>query len=146
VPDDCRFTADIRFTPSLGRDGAYRAVEEVVEGYLRGHAGVAVELAVDPTCIRNPRHATVVASDAPISQAVAGAAADVLGRSSGVICHPAWPDTPVFNDMGIQAVTFGPGSTACYWPDEFVEIKDYLDAIKVYCLTAMDTCGCVLKQ
>lgn len=142
VPDDCTFTGDIRFTPTLGRDGAYRAVQQVVEEYARAEKGIKVDLAVDPTCVRNPRNATVVSPDAPISQAVARSAAEVLGRGSETICHPAWPDTPVFNDMGVQAVTFGPGSIACYWPDEYVEIKDYLDAIKVYCLTALDTCRC----
>jgi acetylornithine deacetylase/succinyl-diaminopimelate desuccinylase-like protein len=35
VPDDCTFTGDVRFTPTLGREGAYRAVEQVVENYAR---------------------------------------------------------------------------------------------------------------
>jgi acetylornithine deacetylase/succinyl-diaminopimelate desuccinylase-like protein len=135
-------TADIRFTPSLGRDGAYRAVEQIIEKYAKADDRLRIDLAVDPTCIRNPRNATEVSLDAPISQVVARSAAEILGGPRDVICHPAWPDTPVFNDMGIQAVTFGPGSTACYWPDEYVEIGDFISAIKVYALAALDVCRC----
>ena len=47
--------------------------------------------------------------------------------------HPAWPDTPIFNEMGIPAVTYGPGSMECYWDDEHVELDDYLTAIETYC-------------
>ena len=51
-------------------------------------------------------------------------------------CHPAWPDTPVFNERGIPAVTYGPGSKHCYWDDEYVRTDEYLNAIKVYAATA----------
>ena len=85
--------------------------------------------------------ATAVASDAPITRMLSGSIEQVLGRPAEMICHPAWPDTPVFNDVGVQAVTFGPGSTACYWPDEHVEIDDFLNAIKIYALTALRACS-----
>jgi acetylornithine deacetylase/succinyl-diaminopimelate desuccinylase-like protein len=140
-PEQCTFTGDIRFTPSLGRDGAYQAVREIVNGYETDDARLKIELAIDPTCIRNPRNATAVPADAPITRMLSRSIQQVLGRPAEMICHPAWPDTPVFNDMGVQAVTFGPGSTACYWPDEHVEIDDFLDAIKIYALTALQACG-----
>jgi acetylornithine deacetylase/succinyl-diaminopimelate desuccinylase-like protein len=140
VPEECHITSDIRFTPSFGRDGAFREVEKVVAEYLRANQRLSVELSVDPTCIRNPRNATAVPADAAITQILSGVIEEVLGKPSELMCHPAWPDTPVFNDNGVQAVTFGPGSTACYWPDEYVEISDYLSAIKVYALAALDAC------
>jgi acetylornithine deacetylase/succinyl-diaminopimelate desuccinylase-like protein len=141
VPEECTFTGDIRFTPSLGRDGAYSAVEQVIERFAATERQLKIELAVDPTCIRNPRNATSVPQDAAITRILAKAIERVLGRSAETICHPAWPDTPVFNDNGVQAVTFGPGSTACYWPDEYVEVDDFIAAIKIYALTALDACG-----
>lgn len=140
VPEECRFTGDIRFTPSLGRDGAYKAVEAIIDRYAVTDRRLKIDLVVDPTCVRNPRNATSVPADAAINQILSRAIEHVLGRPSEMICHPAWPDTPVFNDHGVQAVTFGPGSTACYWPDEYVEINDYLSAVKIYALAALDAC------
>jgi hypothetical protein len=62
----------------------------------------------------------------PINDAIAAAHNAFVATPARHACHPAWPDTPVFNERGIPAVTYGPGSKHCYWDDEYVPTGEYL--------------------
>jgi acetylornithine deacetylase/succinyl-diaminopimelate desuccinylase-like protein len=72
----------------------------------------------------------------PINDALTAAHNAFGAPPAKLACHPAWPDTPVFNERGIPAVTYGPGSKHCYWDEEYVSIDEYVKAIKVYATAA----------
>jgi acetylornithine deacetylase/succinyl-diaminopimelate desuccinylase-like protein len=63
----------------------------------------------------------------------------VAGAPAELSSHPAWPDMPVFTELGIPAVTYGP--MGCYWDDEFFEVDEYLTAVKTYCVAALALAG-----
>ena len=79
--------------------------------------------------------------DHPLVRLLARAHEAVTGESAQFGFHPAWPDTPVFNELGVPAVTYGPGSMECYWDDEYVEVEEYLAAVKTYCVSALEIAG-----
>ena len=52
-----------------------------------------------------------------------------------------WRDINIFNEVGIPAATFGmPRKSAPDAVERFVEIKDIVDAAKMYALVAMEIC------
>ncbi len=62
----------------------------------------------------------------PLVRWLAGLHKAATQRPAELGFHPAWPDTPILNEAGIPAVTYGPGSMDCYWDDESVLVDDYL--------------------
>ena len=53
-----------------------------------------------------------------------------------------WRDINIFNEVGIPAVTFGmPRKSAPDAPERFVEIRDIVDAAKMYALIALEICA-----
>jgi acetylornithine deacetylase/succinyl-diaminopimelate desuccinylase-like protein len=53
-----------------------------------------------------------------------------------------WRDINIFNEVGIPAATFGmPRKSAPDAVERFVEIKDIVDAAKMYALVALEICG-----
>jgi hypothetical protein len=52
-----------------------------------------------------------------------------------------WRDINIFNEVGIPAATFGmPRKSSPDAVERFVEIKDIVDAAKMYALVAMEIC------
>jgi hypothetical protein len=53
-----------------------------------------------------------------------------------------WRDINIFNEVGIPAVTFGmPRKSAPDVTQKFVEVRDIVDAAKMYVLVALQICG-----
>lgn len=135
VPESCRLTVDVRFTPEQTQDDVVRDVRAAVTSALdKDEFPTTVE--IEPTCLRNPRSSLRLPPDHPLVLELASAHQAFTHEAARLEIHPAWPDTPIFNEMGVPAVTYGPGSMDCYWDDESVAIDEYLTAIKTYCLAA----------
>lgn len=135
IPELCTITVDIRFSPEQTAESVLRDVRGAIETvFPNDQFGITVE--PEETCVRNPRNAFRVPNDHPLVRTLTSAHETVTGQQARLGFHPAWPDTPIFNEMGIPAVTYGPGSMKCYWDDEFVEIEEYLTAIRTYCVAA----------
>jgi acetylornithine deacetylase/succinyl-diaminopimelate desuccinylase-like protein len=135
IPEHCNITLDVRFSPSTTAQNVLRDVRNVIDDCARRDAKFHATVEPQDSCVRNPRSPMDWIRH-PINDAI-GAAHEAFGGSSVKhACHPAWPDTPIFNERGIPAVTYGPGSKHCYWDDEYVSIDEYLKAIKVYAATA----------
>jgi acetylornithine deacetylase/succinyl-diaminopimelate desuccinylase-like protein len=98
------------------------------------------------TCVRNPRSSLRLAGDHPLAQWMSDVHVTATGRPATLGFHPAWPDTPILNEAGIPALTYGPGSMECYWDDEFVVIEDFLAAVRSYCLAAARGCETALPR
>jgi acetylornithine deacetylase/succinyl-diaminopimelate desuccinylase-like protein len=138
VPELCTLTVDIRFPPEQTQDDVFRDVREAIAAVLPQDA---FDVAPEETCIRNPRSAFRVADDHPLVQELASAHEAATGAAPPLGFHPAWPDTPIFVEAGIPAITYGPGSMECYWDDESVDLDEYLTAIKTYVLAATRILG-----
>jgi acetylornithine deacetylase/succinyl-diaminopimelate desuccinylase family protein len=141
VPESCRITVDIRFPPEQTQEDVLRDVRDAIAGELGDPGDFPTAVEPEETCIRNPRSSLRLPDDHPLVQLLARAHEAVAGGPARLGFHPAWPDTPVLNEMGIPAVTYGPGSMECYWDDEYVEVDEYLMAVKTYCVAALDIAG-----
>jgi acetylornithine deacetylase/succinyl-diaminopimelate desuccinylase-like protein len=140
VPETCTITVDIRFPPEQTQEIVIREVTEAIAAAVPAD-GFPVTVEVEETCIRNPRSSLRLAEDHPLVKTLARAHEEITGEPAHLNFHPAWPDTPIFNEMGIPAITYGPGSMECYWDDEFVELDEYLTAIKTYCAATRTLVG-----
>ena len=140
IPERCVITVDIRFPPEQTQADVLRDVNEAVRAAIPDD-GFGTMVEPEETCIRNPRSSLRLPDDHPLATLVANAHEDANGSEAVFGFHPAWPDTPAFNELGIPSITYGPGSMECYWDDESVELDEYISAIRTYCLTALRCCG-----
>jgi succinyl-diaminopimelate desuccinylase len=135
IPEHCTITVDVRFSPSTSAKNVLADVQRVIDDCARRDPKFRATVEPQDTCVRNPRSPMDWIKH-PINDAIAAAHNAFGPAKAKLACHPAWPDTPIFNERGIPAVTYGPGSKHCYWDDEYVRIDEYLKAIKVYAATA----------
>ncbi|MFC2028817.1 ArgE/DapE family deacylase [Chloroflexota bacterium] len=83
-----------------------------------------------------------VPKDAPICQAAAVACESVLNEPAKYYGFTAVDDASFLNQVGIPTITLGPGSIeVAHTANEFIEIKDLIDAAKIYALTIVEWCG-----
>lgn len=137
VPERCSLTVDIRFPPQQTADDVLRDVRAAVVAALGEDPQLPTSVEPEETCIRNPRSSLSLPDDHPLARWLSDVHASATGEPARLGFHPAWPDTPILNEAGIPAVTYGPGSMECYWDDEWVTVEDYLGAIRTYCLAAV---------
>jgi acetylornithine deacetylase/succinyl-diaminopimelate desuccinylase-like protein len=137
VPEACRLTVDIRFPPEQTQDDVLRDVEHAIDGAVSDRDAHPITVEPEDTCVRNPRSSLRLRDDHPLVRELAAAHEAVTGEPGRLSTHPAWPDTPIFNEMGVPAVTYGPGSMECYWDDESVALDEYVTAVKTYCAAAV---------
>ncbi|MFI0422993.1 M20 family metallopeptidase [Spongiactinospora sp. 9N601] len=137
VPEHCRITFDVRFPPDQTQDDVLRDIRGAVGRALDELEEFPVEVALEATCLRNPRSSLRIPEGERLLADVAAAHERVCGGPASFDSHPAWPDTPIFWESGIKAVTYGPGSMDCYWDDESVVVEDYLTAVKTYAVAAL---------
>lgn len=135
IPEKCMVTVDVRFSPSTTAERVLADVQRVIDRCAKEDPKFHATVEPQDSCVRNPRSPMDWIKH-PINDALGSAHQAYGGAPVKHAVHPAWPDTPIFNERGIPAVTYGPGSKHCYWDDEFVSIDEYLKAIKVYATTA----------
>lgn len=135
IPEKCMVTVDVRFSPSTNAKNVLADVQRVIDQCAKEDPKFHATVEPQDSCVRNPRSPMDWIKH-PINDALGRAHQAYGGAPVKHEVHPAWPDTPIFNERGIPAVTYGPGSKHCYWDDEYVLIDEYLKAIKVYATTA----------
>lgn len=136
VPELCKLTVDIRFPPEQTAADVLRDVREAVAAAIDDLTELPTSIEPEATCVRNPRSSLRLPDDHPLVRWLSELHATAADRTAELGFHPAWPDTPILNEAGIPAVTYGPGSMDCYWDDESVLVDDYLTAVRTYCLAA----------
>jgi len=83
-----------------------------------------------------------VPADAPICKAVAKAYKATIGEPVKYYGFAAVDDAAFLNRAGIPAITIGPGSLCvAHAPNEYVEITELVDAVKIYALSIAEWCG-----
>ena len=135
TPKSCSIYVDVRVPPPLEFIQVERELKEIigsvglggiVECFMarKGYEGKNVE---------------------PLVKAIQNAHVAVRGSQPPPVSTPEtsmWRDINIFNEVGIPAVTFGmPRKSAPDVAERFVEIKDIVDAAKMYALVAMEICG-----
>jgi acetylornithine deacetylase/succinyl-diaminopimelate desuccinylase-like protein len=140
VPELCEVTLDVRFPSSQTQDSVLRDIRRAVDVALGSEPAAPVGIQVEDTCLRNPRSSLGIPPSHPVVSLMVESHRRATGHDPALDTHRAWPDTPIFWEAGIPAITYGPGSMDCYWDDEFVLVDDYLTAIRTYCSAAIEVC------
>lgn len=138
VPEFCEVTFDVRFPPEQDQDCVLRDFRAAAQRALSRLDEFPVEIALEDTCVKNPRSSLRIREDARIITTLSRAHERGEHAPASLCFHKAWPDTPIFWEAGIEAATYGPGSMDCYWDDESVVVADYLAAIRTYALSALE--------
>ncbi|TMQ91659.1 M20 family metallopeptidase [Actinomadura soli] len=141
VPERCQITFDFRFPATQTQDDVLRDVRAAVKRAVDRLAEFPVDVELEATCLKNPRSSLRVPSGERLLADVAAAHRHSTGEAAAHDVHPAWPDTPIFWESGIKAVTYGPGSMDCYWDDEWVAVEEYLAAVRTYAVAALTLGG-----
>lgn len=80
--------------------------------------------------------------ESPICKSAAVAYEAVLNEPAKYYGFTAVDDATFLNQAGIPTITLGPSSVElAHTANEYIEIKDLLDAAKIYALTIVDWCG-----
>jgi len=135
IPATAEVVLDVRLTPgpeahvvAAEIDGACRAVAEA-------HPGVTVQWRP----VNGFRPATRVDRDEPLVRAMMAAVRTATGRRAVFGGVPGSTDGTILREtLGIPIVTCGPGHRLIpHQVDEHVEIKELVDAARIYTVTAM---------
>ena len=65
-------------------------------------------------------------------------ARDIVGQEPELALCPGATDGRFWRQRGVSTVIYGPTSHGMAEPDEYIEINDYLNTIRVHAATAMD--------
>ena len=83
-----------------------------------------------------------IPKDSPICHAAAKAYEIVMNRPAKYYGFTAVDDASFLNAAGIPTITMGPGSIEnAHTANEHIEIKDLIEAVKIYALTVIEWCG-----
>jgi len=86
------------------------------------------------------RDAFEVAPDAPIVQAVRGAAAGVLGQEPALIGQNPWMDSALLAAAGVETVVIGPGGAGAHAREEWVDIASVEKLAQILAQAAITYC------
>jgi len=137
VPDVCRITVDRRLIPGERIEDVYREIANVLEEVKVKQPSFQVEMKkithALPVEISQNERIVEIAKNA--FQAVKGIEPKICGQSG------ATDATHIVNDMGVPTVVLGPGNAekCSHTVDEHVEVKQLIDATKIYALIAIET-------
>jgi acetylornithine deacetylase len=83
-----------------------------------------------------------IPKDSPICKAAAAAYEAVMNKPVKYYGFTAVDDATFLNQAGIPTITMGPGSIEiAHTANEYIEIKELMDAVKIYALTILEWCG-----
>ena len=156
VADECRLHVTTHLVPGESIETRFAEVLEILEDLKKKDPELRCEL-VDsydepitlPLPKTGPRRArldpTEISVDEPIVKAILNALKDALGRQLSIKGNRYACDSPYFvNEGKIPTLAFGPGSIdQAHTYDEYVEVKQLVDATKVYALGAIGYLGYV---
>ena len=129
---------DRRLIPEETVQEAFEEIRAIVEMLQQNDAEMRVEL---------NQHlgieAATIAADSILSQTVATCHAQVYGREPSIAISPGFNDTHyMIREMGIPALTYGPGTTGtAHTPDEYIVIDDLYKTTRVLTQTALTLLG-----
>ena len=147
VADFARLTGTVRYAPSQDQEGVLadlRALLDALESELPG-----LEATVRAEHVETGRPAMrpfEVDHDSRIVTATTAAYRRLRGEDQpiGALPPPCFygTDAAHFQHLaGMEGIVCGPGGRYNTMPDERVELRDYLDAVRLYLMLIIDICG-----
>ena len=145
VPDRCEAIIDFRLLPGQNIDPIFNALKKLIEedlGYILKSEPVGEPKEVfvyieniqysEPSYWKDWKKSSILKSFYKIIE-------EAYNKKPFYFLFPASADASYFRNTGycVKTIMFGPGSGAsAHSTDEYIEIKDYINAIKVYTLFA----------
>ena len=139
VPDLCRVSLDFRLPPGVTEAGLMEQVRVAAARAREKLPGMRVD--IRPT---GSRAAVATSAQDPIVGLVLQVCQEKLGRAVKPLPTPGFATdaSALCSDPVIPFVIIGPGrEELAHKPDEYVEIKDYLNAVELYTELALRFLG-----
>ena len=139
VPDLCRVSLDFRLPPGVTEAGLMEQVRVAAARAREKLPGMRVD--IRPT---GSRAAVATSAQDPIVGLVLQVCEEKLGRAVKPLPTPGFATdaSALCSDPVIPFVIIGPGrEELAHKPDEYVEIKDYLNAVELYTELALRFLG-----
>ena len=144
VADHCRAVFDRRFLLEEGFDATKAEIVELLDGLVRDVPDFRYEIR-DLMIV----HPTRTPDGSPVVTALDRALHRVLGRSGGLVASPGTYDQKHFARIaGVpHCVAYGPGILdLAHQPDEYCEIADLVNSIRVIALALLELTGTRLSH
>jgi len=129
VPSKCNIRIDIRMPPGQNPQQVFNIIDGLVEQYKTDHPKVSVELEVEDSCEPYESH-----PKSTLVRSLSWAIRRVRFQQVTLLRKTGTGDMNLLGStMRIPIVTYGPGNSHLdHTPNEFIEIKEYLESIEVY--------------
>ncbi len=129
IPEEAFFTIDRRINPEEKFDEAKQELMEILNQYQQQGKEIQIE-------ILQEGQASCTSQFSPVAQALNQSILDMKGHAPNFELCPGVLETRFFNQHGISAYAYGPGLLeVSHCKDEYVEINNVLDCVKIYALT-----------
>ena len=145
VSDYCKLKGSGRYAPGQTEGGALADMQRELAALEQRFPGLKTTIRIEKKEGHQSMPAFEVAKDARIVRSINAAYEAVRGEKqpTGAIRPPGFFGTDaghLYAEAGMEGVVCGPGGRYNTMPDERVEIRDFLDMVRIYMLTILDIC------
>ena len=145
VSDYCKLKGSGRFAPGQTQEGALADMTRELTALEQRFPGLKTSIRIEKKEGHQSMPAFEVAKDARIVKVINAAYETVRGEKqpTGAITPPGFFGTDaghLYAEAGMEGIVCGPGGRYNTMPDERVEIRDFLDMVRIYILTILDIC------
>ena len=144
MPEHCEVVYAVVYNPALRSDEVLRQIRTAVDGviandsWLREHPPI-----LEAPVIHQVLEPVNLPLEHPAVRKLAAAYRDALGSEPEFGSLPGPCDANIMSEAGITTIIFGPGDLAmnAHGANEYVPIRQVIDACKVYASLMVDCCG-----
>ncbi|CAD5257055.1 Acetylornithine deacetylase [Bosea sp. 62] len=145
VSDYCKLKGSGRYAPGQTEAGALADMQRELAALEQRFPGLKASIRIEKKEGHQSMPAFEVAKDARIVKTVNAAYQVVRSETqpTGAIKPPGFFGTDaghLYAEAGMEGIVCGPGGRYNTMPDERVEIRDFLDMVRIYMLTILDIC------
>lgn len=145
VSDYCKLKGSGRYAPGQTQEGALADMQRELTALEQRFPGLKTAIRIEKKEGHQSMPAFEVAKDARIVKSINAAYQVVRGEAqpTGAIKPPGFFGTDaghLYAEAGMEGIVCGPGGRYNTMPDERVEIRDFLDMVRIYMLTILDIC------
>jgi acetylornithine deacetylase/succinyl-diaminopimelate desuccinylase-like protein len=127
IPDLCKAQLDIRLAPGQEPDKVAAGLEDLAVALREGVSDLKVSL---ETGVK--KFPFVTPPETFLVRELSACIREVLGREVTLVGKTGCSDGNIIAErLGIPVIAYGPGNATGHAPNEFIEINDYLDSIRV---------------
>ena len=144
MPEQCEVVYAVVYNPALRSDEVMRQIRAGIEGvvasdtWLREHPPI-----IEVPVIHQVLEPVNLPLEHPSVQKLAAAYRDALGMDPEFGSLPGPCDANIMGEAGVTTVIFGPGDLGmnAHGANEYVPVRQVIDACKVYASLILDCCG-----